>query len=266
MPDKKTITIFRTNKQQHHYVIMDKRFLDQQPDLSWKAKGILSYLLAKPDDWEVNKADIIKRAKDQRDAVSSGLEELETAGYLVRTVERNPDGTFRRHVYNVFEVPAKEYNTQPLTDNPEVDHPLTGFPEVDNPEVVYPEVDNPPQLNNKDTNNPINKQTKGNNNNTDAGPDVVIIPPAEKKQIQEMLEKIGWVGNQSEVWETYQENSKYVNAWLAVTLKADMPQSYKAGWFRKQLRSGSFPKIKSGANGKPDYVADLQAHGVEVPA
>ena len=36
--------------------------------LSWKAKGILCYLMSRPDGWKVNRTDLQRRALEGRDA------------------------------------------------------------------------------------------------------------------------------------------------------------------------------------------------------
>lgn len=52
--------------------------------LSWKAVGILCYLIGKPDGWIPRINDLINRHTDGEKAVQSGLKELEAAGYLWR--------------------------------------------------------------------------------------------------------------------------------------------------------------------------------------
>ena len=50
--------------------------------LSYKARGILIYLLSKPDNWIVRVQDIAKQAPEMGEsAVRSGLKELKLAGY-----------------------------------------------------------------------------------------------------------------------------------------------------------------------------------------
>ena len=57
-------TIFRVAKNKDNpYVMIDKRPLEN-PSLSWKAKGVLAYLLSRPDDWEIILGDLIKRSTD----------------------------------------------------------------------------------------------------------------------------------------------------------------------------------------------------------
>jgi hypothetical protein len=53
--------------------------------LSFKARGILAYLLALPDGAEISPERITKSGTDGERAVKSGLKELQDAGYLLRT-------------------------------------------------------------------------------------------------------------------------------------------------------------------------------------
>ena len=96
---------FRIQKNRENpYVMLDK-FSVNDSALSWKAKGLLAYLLSKPDDWQVYERDIIAHARDSRDSVRAGLKELEAAGYIVREQVRNHRGRFAAKRYQVFERP-----------------------------------------------------------------------------------------------------------------------------------------------------------------
>lgn len=63
--------------------------------LSWKARGLLTYLLSKPDHWQTTIRGLVGQGPDGYDAVQTGLAELEQAGYLERHRERGDDGQFR---------------------------------------------------------------------------------------------------------------------------------------------------------------------------
>lgn len=62
--------------------------------LSFRAKGVLVYILSKPDNWRVSERNLANDGPDGRSAVANALTELEQAGYLQRTRTRNEDGTF----------------------------------------------------------------------------------------------------------------------------------------------------------------------------
>lgn len=84
--------------------------LAQDADLSWKARGLLLYLLSLPDDWQVRNSDLYRRASDGKHATKSGLEELEAAGYLYREEVRSKDGTFAGYHYWFSADPVEDWS------------------------------------------------------------------------------------------------------------------------------------------------------------
>ncbi len=146
-------TIFRTAKRDNPYVQIDKTVLNDVR-LSWKAKGLMAFLLSKPDHWEINIRNLIKQAKDGKEAVYSGIKELIKLGYIVR-VESRDKGRFSHIEYLIFENPqlastakvdylAKTDRTQ---QNP-IKTPLPGNPDTVEPETESPDTENPPLVNN----------------------------------------------------------------------------------------------------------------------
>jgi hypothetical protein len=73
------------------------------PQLSFKAKGLLSYLLAQSDEWDVYQSQLADLGPDGEAAVRSGLKELRKRGYMARNTLRNEDGTFRGYEYVIYE-------------------------------------------------------------------------------------------------------------------------------------------------------------------
>ncbi|MBO8164212.1 MAG: helix-turn-helix domain-containing protein [Brevibacillus sp.] len=104
---RKHKTLVRVMKRENHFVQIDKTPINDSR-LSWKAKGLLLYLLSKPDDWTIMIDDLVKHAKDGRDSVKAGLSELEQNGYLKRKQGRNDSGEFGPMEYHVFELPQTE--------------------------------------------------------------------------------------------------------------------------------------------------------------
>ncbi|MFG2143694.1 hypothetical protein ACGFRG_05775 [Streptomyces sp. NPDC048696] len=80
--------------------------------LSFRSRGILAYLLAKPDTWRVRAETIAKAGKEGVEAVRTALRELKDAGYYRVVNERQSDGTLSRitEVYDqAQEWAAEEY-------------------------------------------------------------------------------------------------------------------------------------------------------------
>jgi hypothetical protein len=121
----KTKTIFRINKNKDNpYVMMDKRPLEN-PILSYKAKGILAYLLSRPDGWEVNITDLTNHAPDGASAVRSGVNELREVGHVVYKRIRNDKKQIIKWLIEVHEYPItpqekeKDFDDAVTLDNDE---------------------------------------------------------------------------------------------------------------------------------------------------
>lgn len=151
------MTGFRNKKRSNPFVQIDKGILSDE-NLSWKAKGILAYLLSKPDGWVTYLTDIEKRAKDGRDSVSSGIKELLDAGYLKRTRVRE-QGRFKGWEYSVYESPDEATEN----GNSEIGETENGFSEVGKTENGKPATSN-----NNLSNNDLNNNELSDINNNDA--------------------------------------------------------------------------------------------------
>jgi len=119
------LATFRVHKDRN-YVTIHKGFLENAV-LSWRAKGILAYLLSKPDDWVVQIKDVIEHAKESNAAVRSAIKELLLQGYLAKSTRREA-GKFVRFEYDVYESPrlnpGSSYNylvSAPFITNGEMD-------------------------------------------------------------------------------------------------------------------------------------------------
>jgi len=124
-------TIIRVAHDTTNPFFMMVRSTAQDESLSWEARGVLAYLLSKPDDWKVMIPDLQQQCG--RDKVKRILAELEDAKYL--TVDRDnhdKDGHFAPNNYKVHETPFTE---NPLTVNPSTEKPLTENPQVHKKDV-----------------------------------------------------------------------------------------------------------------------------------
>ena len=86
------------------YVMANKAFIYDKR-LSFKAKGIMIYLMSRPDDWQVYESEIVKHSLDGRRSVSAGIKELIEAGYIHRKQLRDNKNQFSRYEYIVHEIP-----------------------------------------------------------------------------------------------------------------------------------------------------------------
>lgn len=59
--------------------------------LSFRARGVLTFLLAHPDDWEISTGDLSAYAVEGRDAIRSALDELRKLGYVEQFKESYVD-------------------------------------------------------------------------------------------------------------------------------------------------------------------------------
>lgn len=103
------------------YVVIDKA-LAESDTLSFAARGMMLYLLAKRDDWLVRMTDLEKASNGLGEqATRTVFAELEKAGYVVRTKARTKGGTWRYET-TVYESPvAVEPETEQAEDGETVD-------------------------------------------------------------------------------------------------------------------------------------------------
>jgi hypothetical protein len=95
--------IVRVEHRRHPYVVIDRRPLEDQR-LSWAARGLLGYLLAKPDDWQLRVSDLCRRGDLGRDGVHSLLQQFQDFGYIRRRQLRDERGRVAGYDYTVLEV------------------------------------------------------------------------------------------------------------------------------------------------------------------
>lgn len=116
------MSIVRIQKRENPYAQIDKTCLDDI-SLSWKAKGVLTYLLSKPDKWKVNIDDLKNKSTDGRDAIYSALKELRDAGYaeLVNSFDENNKLLGKEWIIHETAISGKSRNGKiPNRENPDI--------------------------------------------------------------------------------------------------------------------------------------------------
>lgn len=116
---------FRVNKSKNYTTINNTGLRDER--LSWKAKGILAYILSLPDDWVFYMEEIATHAKDKISSLYSGMKELKKYGYVKRFPVKDEKGKIIKWETIVYEVPQDE--------NPHVEIPQMDIPHVENPYI-----------------------------------------------------------------------------------------------------------------------------------
>ena len=124
---KNNTTFVRVEKNRN-YTTIHNEFLKRK-DLSWKAKGIMTYLLSLPDDWVVNLDEIKRNATDGESSFRSGWKELVSAGY----VSRQPVRDEKTKKIDYWETVIKESVSKDKTHN--VENHNVGIHQVGNHKV-----------------------------------------------------------------------------------------------------------------------------------
>ena len=108
-------------------------------DLSLKARGMLCTMLSLPDYWEFSENGLQAILSDGQTSIRSAIKELEGAGFLSRTRERDESGRMGRCVWIVCDYPRFEI-----------------------PNLVNSNLGNGPQLSTKEssTNKPTTKESR----------------------------------------------------------------------------------------------------------
>ena len=140
------------------YTVMSNHHL-RNKELTLKAKGLLSQMLSLPEDWDYTLAGLSHINREKIDAIREAVKELEKAGYIVRSRERDEKGRLRGADYVIYEQPqpkepeaATSSEKPPTSDLPTLENPTLDNPTLEKPTQEKPTLENPTQLN-KDISN-----------------------------------------------------------------------------------------------------------------
>ena len=140
------MSVFRVEKAKG-YTVMSNHHLRNHA-LSLKAKGLLSQMLSLPEDWDYTLQGLAQINKESIDAIREAVRELERAGYIKRSRERDERGCLRGTVYTIYEQPHAE----PTPEEPAQEKPALDNPTLEKPMLDFPTLENPMQLNTKGKN------------------------------------------------------------------------------------------------------------------
>jgi DnaD/phage-associated family protein len=112
------MAVIRVEKTKNYTVMSNYHLRDK--NLSLKAKGLLSFMLSLPEEWDYSVKGLVSCLKEGRDGVQAALMELEQCGYLKRERARTAEGRLSGAIYTVYE--------QPMTENPAQEKPAQEKP------------------------------------------------------------------------------------------------------------------------------------------
>ncbi len=192
------MAIIRVQKKRNYSAIDNTVIEDAR--LSWGARGILIYLLSKPDSWTVSVAHLVKQSPQGRDFVYARIGELQELGYMEPTQDRSAVGRFAGTNWIVHEVPKSETpraaghrssetkeNTgaapgasagnPPYTDLPDTVHPDTVNPPVVNTEKYQEEEDVPAR----------GETTRFTNSVIEIATDTLVLKGHQRQKVERLI-------------------------------------------------------------------------------
>lgn len=140
------MSVFRVEKNKNYTVMSNYHLKDKR--LSFKAKGLLSYMLSLPDSWDYSLEGLSKAGKDNKSAIKSALQELKDNNYLeVHKIMPNKSASGRiEYEYIIFETPKTRAD----------------FLYLENQSTVFLSTENHTQLNTNKSNTKKRKEKKKN--------------------------------------------------------------------------------------------------------
>lgn len=106
-----------------------RRDTAQDHGISAESLGILTEVLSRPDDWQIQVGQLQQRKDTGRDKVYRILKELIEARYVERIITRNAKGQVTSVEYVVYE--------EPLPEKPETAEPETVEPDTAKPDTAF---------------------------------------------------------------------------------------------------------------------------------
>lgn len=180
--------------------------------LSFRARGVLVWLLDKPDDWRCNADQIAAAGSEGREAVRSALRELEKHGYLRRDRHQDAEGHWVTTT-TVYETPTE-------AQEPVVGYPAAGAPDLGQPDPGSLGADT------KTVTKDYEPKTMTKEHTTPAA-DLTLIPPTVAPSARVV------------------EDETFEKFWSAYPQKVDKPAARRA-WRKAMKRGDTVDQIRSG--------------------
>lgn len=237
------MSVIRT-KHAANYVCINKTAFED-PNLSFKAKGLFAYCMSRPDDWSFHVSHLATICKDKKTAIYSAIKELVKAGYCEKVRTRDSAGRATGIEYVIHEMPIFKKSL-----------PHSGFPHVDNQSVEnQPLLSNDSLLSNDAHQKPPNPQR----GDAPKGAECEVLAFGEfvtigKQAHQKLCEDHGF--------ETISSIIDEINDYLASTGKKpyrDYAATIRQWLRRRKQQNPSEQKPVAQTNNAPKLTADQEA-------
>ena len=125
------MAVCRVEKDKNYTTMSNFHLRD--PNLSNKARGLLSTMLSLPETWDYTTRGLAMICKDGVDGITAQLKELEEYGYLVRHRLRDRHGRIVDMEYIIYERP---HTVSPDTEKPDMVKPDMALPRLETPAQI----------------------------------------------------------------------------------------------------------------------------------
>jgi hypothetical protein len=106
------MTIIRAPRPERNFSIINNEIIRNQ-QLTYRARGILTFLLSQPDHWRTNTDRLAYPGTEGRDAIRSAMNELQDAGYVVLLKRQRPNGQWLSE-WLVYDEPVQNRSVDDL--------------------------------------------------------------------------------------------------------------------------------------------------------
>lgn len=126
------ISVFKIEKTKGYTIMSNYHLKDRS--LTYKAKGLLSFMLSLPDDWDYSLKGLCAISKESRDGIRSILKELQEHHYLEIEKTRGDKGYFEYN-YLIYEIPHF-INKEMIKNTPDTENPYLDVPDMEIPTQI----------------------------------------------------------------------------------------------------------------------------------
>lgn len=139
------MAVFKIEKTNNYTVMSNYHLRDR--NLSLKAKGLLSFMLSLPEDWDYSLNGLVSVLKEEETAVKTALDELKQYNYLKieKMLPNQTESKRIEYIYNIYEQPIEiqgienlGLEVQGVENQPQIN---TNIPNTNNKDICPSEVE-----------------------------------------------------------------------------------------------------------------------------